>query len=85
MAEMITREKKPFKGEIHNWGEIFFNKEEYPEFKDTLGFVIFGTPSGHPSFTNWLRTSPVVKFDETTGEIETLNSRYLLKNAKTPS
>lgn len=71
---------KPFKGTIHDWYKLHFDRNMYPQFKDTLGFMIVGTPSGHPFLTNWIRTSVVVKHE---GDmIETMNSRYRLGNPK---
>lgn len=69
---------KPFKGDISNWVKVFFNKKDFPEAPESLGYYIKGIPHGHPEFHNWICTSPVVKHDESTGEIETFNSRYKL-------
>lgn len=69
---------KPFKGLIHEWYKNFFNKEAFPGMNNTLGYNIIGKPEGHPQFSGWIITSAVVKHDEKTGEIETLNSRYKL-------
>lgn len=39
-----------------------------------LGYLVVGTPIGHPDFVDWLHTSFVVKREG--NEIETNNSRY---------
>lgn len=67
---------KPFKGYIHSWEKIYFNKDEHPYAKDSLGYVIYGYPTHHPDFSNWIRTSAVVKHEDNV--IETLNSKYHL-------
>ena len=69
---------KPFKGEIHNWEIHRFDKTRYPGYGDTMGYVICGTPSGHPQFSSWIKTSAVVWHDPLDNEIETMNSRYKL-------
>ena len=67
--------EKPHNGRIKNW------------FKDStdcdgkgLGYLIRGHFVDHPVYAGQRggHTSYVVKHDETTGEIETRNSRYLL-------
>jgi len=73
---------KPLKGEIHDWEIMYYPKEmfrdEQGEFPKNLGYLIRGVPHGHPNFVDYVRTSPIVKHDRSTGEVETLNSRYLL-------
>jgi hypothetical protein len=69
---------KQYKGEIHNWEIRRFDKNRHPGYEDTLGYVIFGKPKGHPSFTGWIVTSAVVKHDPLDNEIETMNSYYKL-------
>jgi hypothetical protein len=61
---------KPYKGEIRNW------KKKY--YLD--GFIITGTPIGHPSFRGWIMTSKVLFMKDRDGywEVETSNSRYRL-------
>jgi hypothetical protein len=72
-----SRKPKPYRGEIHNWEKRRFDKDRncLPE---NLGYVIFGRPKGHPSFSRSIQTSAVVSHNEETGEIETLNSIYQL-------
>lgn len=72
---------KPHKGEITNWFKQFYPRPVIGgEFEGTLGYLIRGTFMDHPQFghTPFGHTSMVVKHDEETGEIETLNSRYTL-------
>lgn len=69
---------KLYNGTISNWRKVEFNKTRYPDLPDNLGFVIQGTSRGHPKGFKNIRTSPVVKHNKQTGEIETLNSRYSL-------
>lgn len=69
---------KPFRGEIHNWKAGFFDKTRHPFEVETLGYCIIGKPEGHPSFTGWIKTSPVVKYNEVDQTVETLNSLYKL-------
>jgi hypothetical protein len=68
--------RKPFKGTLTGWSKKYFDvavhQKEIPE--KTLGFVVYGFRHG----LVYMRTSPVIYFDEYTNEIETLNSRYLL-------
>lgn len=64
---------KPHKGTLTNW----WKQETYTKLG--LGFVIRGTFDGHPQFHGETgHTSFVIAHDETTGEIETRNSRYTL-------
>lgn len=70
--------EKPFKGNIHNWKVAYFDKTRHPFEVETQGYCIIGKPEGHPSFTGWIKTSPVVKFNQDDLTIETLNSRYQL-------
>lgn len=67
---------KPYRGEIHEWERKYFDKIK--DFPHTLGYIIRGIPKGHPEFTGFILTSAVVDYDETTGELETLNSIYKL-------
>ena len=74
---------KPYKGEIYDPQIHYYDRdlvdESAPDLKDQhLYFVVLGRPVGHPRFTDCIRTSMVVKYDETTGMIETLNSQYKL-------
>jgi hypothetical protein len=78
---------KPYKGEITNPVKIYFteNNEPFREdyFGPNLGYVIRGDVENHPRFQSvferyGFRTSLVVSYDETTGSLETLNSRYRL-------
>lgn len=69
---------KPYKGEISNWYKNHFNKYAFPSLGENLGYTIVGKPHGHPEFITWIYTSAVVKHNQETGEIETLNSRYKL-------
>ena len=69
---------KQYKGEIHNWWIHRFDMQRYPQHVETLGYVIRGKPKGHPNFTGWIQTSPVVWHDPLDNEIETLNSKYKL-------
>lgn len=59
---------KPYKGEINHWRRV----------KTLDGYYITGVPIHHPKFTNWIKTSRVVKFNAVTLEIETMNSIYRL-------
>jgi len=68
---------KPFRGEIHNWRIRRFDKIKYA-LPESLGYVIYGHPSGHRNLSNWIQTSAVVSHNLETGEVETLNSRYQL-------
>jgi hypothetical protein len=61
--------EKPHKGVIKNWIKL----ERTAGIG--LGYMIFGD-APEPGYV--IRTSPVVKHDEATGEIETTNSRYTL-------
>ena len=64
---------KPYKGEIHSWSILQHNPKVYS---------IYGRPVGHPSFVNWIRTSPVI---ERNGDmVETHNSRYKLVGEEQP-
>lgn len=80
MLEGDTIVEKPYKGQIANWEKRYFSKAAFPQHKDTLGYVIMGVPIGHPQYSEWIVTSPVVKHEE--DQIETLNSRYTLLNPK---
>lgn len=71
---------KPFKGRINNWNFVVFSEPT----EEHLGFVVRGIPSGHPEFKDFIRTSLVVKYDEATGAVETLNSRYQLLTKAEP-
>lgn len=75
---------KPFKGFINDWYRLYFDKSEYPDYEDNLGYVIVGKPIGHPKFSGWITTSAVVRHGTEHGEdvIETLNSTYQLGNPK---
>lgn len=72
----VSREK-PFKGTIEDWRKV-------PCGDYGLGYMIYGYTPDHPEFAGmgrgdtYFHTSYVVKHDETTGEIETRNSRYKL-------
>lgn len=70
--------EKPFRGEIHNWALHYFDKTRHPFEEETLGCCIRGRPACHPYFEGWIMTSPIVKFNQVTLAIETLNSRYQL-------
>lgn len=64
---------KPHKGRIENW-----QKTQHP-LAGGLGYIIEGRFLDHPEFALMNgHTSYIVKHDETTGEIETRNSRYTL-------
>lgn len=69
---------KPYRGEIHEWKRKYFPKDIWEEYKPSLGYCIYGIPIGHPQFVNYILTSAVVDYDETTGEVETINSIYKL-------
>ena len=63
--------EKPYKGHITEWSKF------HTPFG--LRYYIFGKFLNHPDFgQKETNTSPVVYHDETTGEIETRNSRYTL-------
>ena len=66
---------KPHKGTLGQWKKV----QVVPPNEEHLGYYITGVFLGHPQFN--LRhgyTSMIVKHDEATGEVETLNSRYTL-------
>lgn len=72
--------QKPHKGRF-----LFHRKVEYDNHKiyegvETLGFLFVGQFLDHPTLSHnpGGHTSLVVKYDEETGEFETLNSRYTL-------
>lgn len=68
---------KPHLGKIKSW----FKRETDPE--SGLGYQIIGMFVDHPDFKGEVgHTSYVVSHDETTGEIETRNSRYTLEGAE---
>jgi hypothetical protein len=73
---------KPYRGEIHEWKRRHFDEVLFPNLGHTLGYVIVGIPINHPTLTNWIITSAVVDYDETTGELETINSIYKLVPAR---
>lgn len=64
--------KKPHKGIITNWRKYYLASKD--------GFLISGRCANHPQFgTNpFFHTSHVLKHNKKTGEIETLNSKYIL-------
>lgn len=74
---MNSSENKPFKGEIWGWVKHHVPEENWklmPDVNPGLGYYIVGRrPSGQP-----FHTSMVVSHDEISGQIETLNSRYIL-------
>jgi hypothetical protein len=72
----MTPTNKPYQGEIHEWERKYFDREE--TFSNSLGYKIYGIPKNHPFYINWILTSAVVDYDETTGIVETLNSTYKL-------
>lgn len=81
---------KPHKGKIENWFKVPFPPEKwaelYPDDPPVLGYTIIGVPVGHPTFVNYMQTSPVIKHEGNT--IETLNTIYELGEphaAGTPS
>lgn len=62
---------KPHKGRIKNWFKL--------PCQNGLRYYIVGTFLEHPDFgEKETNTSYIVVHDETTGEIETRNSRYTL-------
>lgn len=70
-------EEKPHKGRILNWFKTPCNSG--------LGYYIIGTFLDHPQLAGKeTNTSWVEQHDETTGEIETRNSRYKLLPNKEP-
>lgn len=71
---------KPHKGVIEDWEIQDIDMDKYPEFHNTLGFVVSGRPISHPDFEGWMRTSIVLKREGS--EIETYNSRYTLGKEK---
>lgn len=68
---------KPFKGSIKNWWKQYPAKEWWGT--EGLGYMICGTFVDHEWFAGKDgHTSFVILHHEDTGQIETLNSRYLL-------
>jgi hypothetical protein len=64
-------EVKPHKGSIKNWRRLPCHQG--------IGFYITGIFVDHPQFAElYGHTSWVVKYDPSTGEIETRNSHYTL-------
>lgn len=67
---------KPFKGTLKDW-HIFFPAPQWEP--EGLGYIIKGTFVDHEDFAGEEgSTSWVVVHNEDTGDIETLNSRYVL-------
>jgi len=79
---------KPHKGNIHLWKKLPLTEDQIARcheiYKESpgLGYLITGWPDGHPRFSNWIRTSWVVKHEG--NEIETRNSRYTLVGDEVP-
>lgn len=70
--------EKPHNGDLFFWRRTPFNKDVY-SLPENLGYVITGSKSRERlSLGTYWQTSAVVKHNEETGEIETLNSRYQL-------
>lgn len=70
--------KKPHHGRIAGWHKSACD--------GGLGYVIVGEFLDHPMFRGPMcHTSAVISHDETTGEIETRNSRYTLVESGEPS
>lgn len=67
---------KPFKGTITRWRKVHFGSE----------YAIFGTCMNHPQFgrSTTFHTSVVLRHNRLTGEIETLNSLYILEGPEVP-
>ncbi|MGQ3297715.1 hypothetical protein [Reyranella sp.] len=64
---------KPFNGTITGWRRVECQRER------GLGWFVEGWNADHPTKPAAdVTTSEVVSFDEATGEIETMNSRYRL-------
>jgi len=67
--EAMADPEKPHRGRIEPW------------FRLTVGsrYAIAGVFLDHPDWPGrWALTSEVLSYDEKTGEIETMNSRYTL-------
>lgn len=64
--------EKPFKGYIQDWKYVHIQGYR----------CVYGRPQGHPEFTNWIRTSYVVRTQPCNNGLDTLvetrNSRYIL-------
>lgn len=75
---------KPHKGSVTQWRKHYLNSMthqlSHPIYGPNLGYYISGWCQNHPDFGNnpAFSSSLIVKHDEQTGEIETLNSRYTL-------
>jgi len=69
--------QKPFKGRISKVVKYDVGPGVSSKFETNLGYIFLCTFEGHDEFDG-LRghTSLVVSYDEETGEVETLNSRY---------
>lgn len=62
---------KPYQGRIKNWTIL-------PQGQKAQQFIIIGDFLDHPWIRQGGTTSRILKFDLTSGEIETANSRYTL-------
>jgi hypothetical protein len=78
-----TEASKPYKGEIIDLRKVWVKKDNESEYRKdifgpNLGYIFYCTFLNHPTygFSPGGRTSLVVSYDEKTGDLETLNSRY---------
>lgn len=80
----MTSIDKPYKGEIWRVQKHEFSEDQKQKLNEmygpNLGFIFYCDFLNHPVFRGLDgfggHTSLVVKYDEETGEVETLNSRY---------
>lgn len=73
---------KDHKGSLTNWWVFYPDRAEKFAPKESLGYIIRGTFVDHEDFAGEDgHTSWVVSHDETSGYIETMNSRYTLLGA----
>lgn len=67
----VAEPHKPHNGRIEKWRKVTTD--------NGLGYLIRGYSLDHPHYKgSFMYTSYVVRHDEASGEIETLNSRYTL-------
>lgn len=68
---------KPYKGEIYNVRKYEVPEDMSKKYGPNLGYLFLCSFKNHPQFMGERgNTSLVVSYDEETGEVETLNSRY---------
>lgn len=81
-VKLADKTGKLFKGYIYEWK---LQKHDLASLTplQTEVYTVFGYPSGHPRFCDWLRTSQIIIDKDKLHNympIETLNSIYCLMN-----